>query len=200
MDLWLAPSFSLEAVPAWTCPWCRAGTLRLDEPSFRARDEAPHQFEGTLRCSSCRTEVSISGTGRLEHFVSSRAHTEAYLEEDRLVFTPERFRPTFPLFPIDPQWPAALRARLTACFEAFWVDLPACAAHLRAALDAVLEGPGALREKLLALKARDASLGGELLGFQWLAGAGVPANRFQLADALRPLERCLRELAPRGPA
>lgn len=200
MDFWLKATFSLDAVPDWTCPWCRNGVLRLLPDRFRFGPAAPYAFDGVLRCSGCAREPTISGVGRLEHVTLSTSHNESYLEEDRVVFSPTKFRPTFPLFPIDGGWPEALQNALEDCFVSFWIDLAACAAGFRAALGRTLVGagfgkPAGLRGKLTALKRSRPELAGELLAIRWIARGEAPADRFKVLDALGPMERCFRELA-----
>lgn len=210
MDLWLAPTFSKENVPDWSCPFCRKGFLRLVDERFHTSEIASgrHVFSGFLKCSDCGKEMAFAGRGRLEHVSYTVSLNDHYIEEDRVVCTPTSFSPPFPLFRVDERCSGELREQIDRCFDLYWIDLSACAAGMIAVLDGILEGrsagraprsggrrqPAALRRRIDELKRTRPEIAKDLLSIPWIARDAAPANRFDILNALEPLERSIRGL------
>src|SRR5437762_3380587 len=146
--LWRA-SFKRKYTPAWPCPACRVGKLRLvpesmtvseTETSRRTSRDHPDyegRFSCTLRCSNlpCVEPVAVVGNVYSDEQVDDGEGGWEWEEYMVPVFV----HPVPDLFSVVPQCPKDIATEIRRAFSLFWCDLRASANRIRAALELILD-------------------------------------------------------------
>ena len=141
-----------KAAPAWRCPTCQSGHLRLMPKSIlsiqtaetkQAANEqwfdADHvrlRFAAVLVCDngSCGEPASLSGTGSVSEEPDDDIQNSVYVE----YFVPDHFRPSPALIDIPAQCPSEVAEELKLAFIASWGDFAASGNHIRTAAEHLL--------------------------------------------------------------
>jgi hypothetical protein len=214
-----------QYAPAWPCPSCRRGTLKIVPNSLVQKETSGSQrahghenwdpdwveytFTAWLKCSGCGEDVVASGVGGIEPGYDQEGMTwDDY-------FTPRLLVPTPDVFVIPKKCPDEVCQKLRGAFTVFWVDQAAAATRVRVALEQLLNHLGVKRRrkdqngKLVDLTLhgrieefakRDAVIGAQLMALKWLGNTGSHEGRVtkdDLLDAFEIMEHALVELIDR---
>lgn len=209
-NLW-TKSFSKSHNPAWPCPTCGVGTLRLVSESlkFEISRASRELLEGRYweiewttgrysclfqcRMTNCREIVASAGLWGLEEFYDGDG-SPVQIE----VFTPEFFSPAPPMFRIPAGTPDDVAGEIRRAFQLFWTDKAASANRIRSALELLLTERGVKRfvldkakKKRQALKLhnridlfqkQEPEIAESLLAVKWLGNAGSHGTAAVTAD------------------
>ncbi|MBR8007401.1 DUF4145 domain-containing protein [Burkholderia vietnamiensis] len=167
--------FTREHVPAWLCPICRSGHLRLLQDSLAERelsasrrehdhvDWEPDWIRGVFSClfecnnEHCNEVVSCAG-------ISKVAATEVlddeygWVQQQEEHFYPDFFTPSLVLMDIPKACPEAVRKHLQESFSLAHANAGAALNCARAGIEAVLTDLGVTRFKTQNGKRRIISL------------------------------------------
>src|SRR5437899_138946 len=155
-------------VPAWPCPVCKAGRLKLvadtlgyyetrdsikTRQSFEQGEWQPdipfYRFRCTLQCDrpDCNEPVIVTG------------HTSDEQEENyeggtdwKHYLNPVFFHPPPPVIPIPEKCPPAIKREIRPAFALYWCDHGACANRLRTAIERLLTHLKVPRTSLATVK------------------------------------------------
>lgn len=207
-----------EHFPAWPCPNCNNGVLKLEyklkieletavSTSRRALEYwDPDMVEGRyscfLRCNraSCHDVVSMCGSYSVESRYYGPEEGEEYLE----VYTPMMACPELPIIQIHGRCPRRVSKSLQSAFAAYWSDPNAAGMHIRAAVEALLtefriiryqtkKGKRrriSLHERIIILSSRNNDASECLLAIKFLGNVGSHDGTVNLShkDVLDALE------------
>ena len=217
----LLDSFTKRNIPAWPCPTCKAGHLRLDKTSIAAKataesvaaqdDEAWDPDWTTLRfvaiavCdnTNCMEAATIKGKGGLQPIGHSFDYEEFY--------TPEHFEPSPLLIHIPNECDSRVCDELRMAFATAWGDATASSGHIRTAVERLLDQLRisktaqvkgkrqrfSLHKRIELLAARDSEASELLLAVKWIGNAGVHSGALtqkEVMDALDIMESALHSL------
>lgn len=207
--IWTQP-FSESHNPAWPCPACDHGTLRLLADSLKFKqsrqsrelqEEEYSEIEwitGRYSClfqcrmSNCREIVTSAGRFHVTEFYAPDGTPE--LVEG---FSPEFLAPALPMFRIPDATPDDVREEIQRAFQLFWTDKAASANRIRSALELLLTHKKVKRFKInkrnkreaLSLHARielfrqqEPDIADSLLAVKWLGNAGSHGTSAVTAD------------------
>jgi hypothetical protein len=189
--------------PAWVCPTCSAGMLRLDASTMKfamtshsARasgeqwfdaDDVEYRFSALLKCdnTACKEVASVAGTGELESIPDKLMESLEY--EPRLF--PTYFNPSPSLIAIPPHSPDEVREQLHAAFVSSWGESAAAANRIRVAAELLLDALRvpktvvaqnkrqrlSLHNRIHQLPHRHTAVKNSLLAIKWLGNHGAHA-------------------------
>ncbi len=191
-----------SSAPAWVCPTCAAGMLRLDTSSLsyamssesaRASDEewfgaqhVEYRFIALLKCdnTACREVAPVAGMGEVDETPDEQMEQLEYEEQ----FFPTFFQPSPILISIPARCPAAVREQLHASFSSSWTDANSAANRIRVAVELLLDSlriartrktktgrrhRQSLHERIDALPPQRADIKDLLLAIKWLGNYGT---------------------------
>ena len=211
-------AFTKHNPPAWPCPSCKAGHFRLDIKSVSAKataesvaaqdhpawdpDWATLRFVALAVCdnTNCMEAAAIKGKGELQCIGHSFDYQEFY--------TPEYFDPSPLLINIPEGCHPAVQAELKLAFATAWGDPTASSAHIRTAVERLLDQlriPKStsikgkrkrltLHNRIELLSKRNSEASEFLLAVKWIGNAGVHSGALtqqEVIDALDILESAL---------
>lgn len=146
--------FTLDAVPAWTCPTCGTGILQIRKDSFvqgeraHTRDHSHDAFEPDwieyvyaciFECSNarCKDVISSSGIGGVDLEVIFDEHGEPdQVYQD--YFRPKHFEPPLRIIKIPVGCPASVSEPLIESFRLLFASPNASANYIRASIENLL--------------------------------------------------------------
>lgn len=198
-SLWTR-GFDANTLPAWPCPTCGRGHVRLVPKTFAFKETAasikskgspdwdPDWIDYVFACwgectyLSCKEPFAVAGKGGIS----------PYYDEDQEEVWGEHFlatscQPMPNIFTIPKNCPSEVSEPLMAAFSFFWNDPEACASRMRVSLEAIMNHLGIPRKKKnkngkysdLTLHARiekysmtNPLLGSQLLALKWLGNTG----------------------------
>jgi hypothetical protein len=147
-DLWVG-KFTDDGQPAWPCPRCGLGSLRLKEGTLatmqkaesRQMDEVYGSYvansEGKFTClmvcgsRPCGEPVAVAGDFYLTEPTGPKGPIEA-------VYTPAFFSPAPALIRVPRDYPDQIRREVMAAFRLSWCDLGSCLNRIRTAIELLL--------------------------------------------------------------
>lgn len=201
--LW-PPIFSEKEIPAFPCPRCTSGTMRLHKTGVRMLegdhaqrhragpdfepDNQEYRFTAFLQCDDNRCGEVASMAGDL---VSVEHEDETYGGVLIDVLRPAAIVPAPPIIRAPPKTPKTVRAPLAVAFRLYWADPSSSANKLRASVEALLTDRGIPRynkpkpgkkRAMLSLATRIDKYGLKLTG--GTTGGKAPSQKV-LLNALR---------------
>lgn len=217
----LAARFTEHKSPRWPCPTCREGYLRLDKESIRAKATAPSiaaqdheawdidwlelRFVALAVCDNkdCLEVAAITGTGGAQ-YVGGGYDSEQY-------YSPLHFDPSPLLIQIPERCGNEVKSELRLAFAHAWGDAASSSAHIRTAVERLLDQLSILKTRIVKGKrkwltlherieilSRSNSTAGELLlAVKWIGNAGVHSSALsqdEVVDALDILESALQSI------
>ncbi len=153
-NTWLRP-FTEDGAPAWACPKCKSGRLRLDRKSLTNRETPasiaaqkdpgfdPDWICGVFACvfrcddNDCGEPIALAGEYRVDHF-------EVFDNDDQIdegyrdSFYPQFFSTAPDIFPVSSRVPQEVAFQIRKAFAMFWFDQSSSANRIRAALELML--------------------------------------------------------------
>ena|SRR3990167_1357936 len=198
-------TFSKQEVPAWTCPICRKGTLKLLEDSLTSRETSlsasqhahdawwpdfiQYVYSCMFQCSTCKDWIASSGVGG----VSLEIEIDHHGEPDQVwsdYFRPRFFEPPLAVIDLPLECPETVSAPIVESFRLFFCSPASAANHVRIALEELLTELGVRRfivkrskRQLLSLHSRIGMLDAKyshlrdlFLAIKWLGNAGSHAQ------------------------
>lgn len=216
-ERYLGP-FSRSALPAWECPGCASGVLKLDKGSLKVEETAKSKshrsdpdwepdwiesrFSMTLRCSHCNEPVFV--VGDIEHAEAMDEEFGWCLEE---ALRPRFFVSPISIIPLPDLCPRDIADEIHAASALYWADISASANRIRSAIEKTLDhkkikrsekiqsGRNAgknrrlsLHERIELFKEKDAELADTMLAIKWLGNAGSHASDLNEKDILDAFE------------
>lgn len=162
--LWLE-SFPSKGIPAWPCPRCIAGHLRLRDALWVSVETAESilaqqhdEFEpdwlserasAVLECSVCLDPVMLSATG-------SWVRVEDPGSEDYgsfvLEYWPSCLLPALPIVRVPEATPVPVKRALDLSFATYWSSPGASAMHIRQSVERLLDALAIPRETVPAAR------------------------------------------------
>jgi len=155
-------SFDERHPPAWTCPNCEQGRLKLvDKFSVCPNSEtanngsedwwdpmfAEYVFNGMLQCASCSEHVSVSGTGHVSQEYTGDGDDWEYVT----MLNPKYFHPALRVISPDVSngVPAEITELIQKAHEICWADPDSALNRLRSVVEAILDfkGVASINEK-----------------------------------------------------
>ncbi len=217
----LRDSFTKQRSPAWPCPTCKAGHLRIDKDSISAKATAESvaaqdhpawdpdwttlRFVALAVCDNtdCLEVATIKGRGGLQPIGQSYDYQEFY--------TPEYFDPSPALIIVPEQCKSEVRSELKMAFAHAWGDPTSSSAHIRTATERLLDqlriqksvtAKGkrqrlTLQRRIELLSVKNPEASELLLAVKWIGNAGVHSGALtqqEVIDALDLLEGALSSL------
>jgi hypothetical protein len=216
--LWVR-SFEDTDIPAWPCPKCGAGALKLAEHKEGHSGEwLPHEmseydaeseylnsigngqypsgpFAMLLRCSSqdCREVVVMAGrfgTGDV-----GPPHVGTVRD-----YCPHFFQPALHYFEIPENCPKNITAEVMAAFAVFWSDKAGCVNHIRSAIELLLtrmkikdkRQNGSYRpadDRIRELEAAHPELAKHMMAVKWIGNFGSHAGKVKDRDAFDAMDQ-----------
>ena len=167
--------FTVERMPAWTCPLCRLGHLTLDKNSLISKETAAslrehdHDawepdwirsvFSCVFQCSNvhCKEPMSCCGVGRVDHFEYEDPEF-GLSESTEDLFTPHYFHPPLVLMDIPQKCPEKVSEYLQESFALFFADAGAALNCARTAVEALMTALGIKRFTIVKNKQRSINL------------------------------------------
>jgi len=221
-DLW-KEALTQTYTPAWHCPACSGGYLKLHKKSFASEDTAvslrirneddwdpewlSFRFTAILICNndSCKESVVLAGNGRVE---TMQAEEDVQYQE---YFYPEYVNPSPRIITLGDDYPELVIEELRKSFAASWGDYSSAITHIRAAVERLLDflkepkkrltKKGyqriSLHERIKGLANRDPELSKLLLAVKWLGNIGshsAEITRDDVFDAYDILDLVLDDL------
>jgi hypothetical protein len=214
--LW-TKSFSKSHVPAWPCPACDVGTLRLVPESLRfeisrASREAMEgeywEIEWTTGRYSCLFQCRMTNCVEIVSSAGRFGVEEFYDQDGSPVqiegFTPEFFSPSPPLFRIPVETPDDVAEEIRRAFQLFWTDKSASANRIRSALELLVTERGVkrftidrtkgkrqalkLHNRIDLFRKQEPEIAESLLAVKWLGNAGSHGTEVTADDIFDAME------------
>jgi uncharacterized protein DUF4145 len=150
-NLW-GEMFSRNAIPAFTCPHCKKGTLKADpkkikvvEPPYSKKEHSDDAWEPdwirerfvfAMQCSlaSCGEVVIVAGDTQIDQVVQEDG---GWGYEQML--RPRAMFPGPPIITLPSDLPSEVDSDVKAAFQLFWCDLDSSASRLRTSVERVLD-------------------------------------------------------------
>ena len=148
-----------EAFPSWPCPACKRSSLQFDysllrrwpnkgtvyavEEGYVLRGDEDGVFSTLLKCADypCSQGVAVVGD-----YSSRIVDTRTY--ETSVTYTVRNVHPAILLFDVaDELVPETVKVPLLRSFALYWLDPQACAAAVRATIEALVDALGVAREQ-----------------------------------------------------
>jgi Domain of unknown function (DUF4145) len=155
-DLWKE---RFDQLPAWLCPHCFTGTVRLIHDGLTRREEARTNwsiregdgtlddsygwFTAILECTNSECENYLVALGEF-HALRVRHNCQDLNFNYELV--PRSMLPAPHIIMIPKKTPETVVAHLRRSFALYWMDLGACVSAIRAALEAIADHLGQSRQ------------------------------------------------------
>lgn len=210
--------YSRSSLPAWSCPNCAEGTLKLISKSLLAKetvkslsyhsrddwepDWTEENYSAILKCIHCGEHVF--SIGKMEV-------VEAYDEEHgwclESALQPLFFQPAINIITIPDQCPNKIKQEIVIASSLFWADHSACANSIRTALELILthkkikktdviktgNNKGKTRrlnlhERIGLFKVKNSQLADTMLAVKWLGNAGSHTSSLHTNDVLDAFE------------
>ncbi len=213
-QLFRYPWLTKAHVPAFPCPSCSKGHLRLVDDSLiysqtatsrrnQAHEESgpedlEYTFSAALKCDErgCQETVRVTGKGSPEQTEAYDQDGYPYLDlEDR--FTPLFFHPPLILFQPPKGTPDGVVTQLIASFQLFFCDPSAAANRLRSAIEFLLtelrvprsvSGRGSrllsLHDRITKVPTKFQPHRDLLLAVKWIGNAGSHRSALKADDVL----------------
>lgn len=221
-QLWFT-SISETSCPPWTCPTCKAGTLRMRQgsliycetrESLKSRSEeswgpeyVAFTFTAWLDCSydMCKEKIAVTGTGGIEPEFIAEDSSWDFVPN----FYPKWFEPPLRMIETPARCPVIVSCALNDAFALYWSQPEACAGRIRVALEELLNHLGipvskvdkskqlGLHQRIDLFSAQNALVGAQLMALKWLGNTGAHGNgvtQSDIIDGLELLEHCLVEV------
>lgn len=153
--------FEEDMLPAWHCPTCIKGILKLDKESLKVLfdnetavykdweyfdyEHSSYVFHGHLYCNYCQENVVFSGTCSIDQVYDVQGDGDPYTASKYVrMFSPRYFFPPLRLIqlPNSEKISDELKRLIGKAFELYWCDTDACATRIRAAIEILLDGLG----------------------------------------------------------
>ena len=216
-QLWFS-SISETYCPPWTCPTCKAGTLRLRQKSLiycetieslRWHDQegwGPEHLEFTfsawLDCSNdkCKEKLAVTGTGGIEQeYTGDDEGSTDWVSH----FYPRWIEPPLRIIETPARCPAVVSNALRDAFALYWSQPEACAGRIRVALEALLthlgvpesevQGSGKsiplkLHRRIELFTKQNEMIGTQLMALKWLGNTGSHGSEVTRGDIIDGLE------------
>lgn len=223
-QIWIKKTFREKDIPAWECPTCKSGILKLDENKFNIKqtiesinakklenwtpEYITYLFNGFLTCPVCDENISFTGKGYVEEDVfDDHSEDNTYFK----FYTPEYFCPPLHIFTIVEKCPYDVRNEIILSFNHFWNDLPACANRIRSSLELIMNQQKikkytiykhrrkalTLHKRIELFKLKDPEVANFLLAIKWIGNSGSHIRELKttdLIDAYSLLELSLNKL------
>lgn len=202
--------------PAWPCPTCHKGTLRLRAGTLVAHETVPskrahshedwdpewceYTFTAWLKCSNlhCGEDVAVAGSGgeELEYEPEEGMSLERY-------YVPKYVRPALELFDIPTKCPKSASEVLRHAFALYWHDHSATANRIRIAIERLLDSLGvkkrrkdksgkfqdlSLHQRIEEFTKTEPQLGGQLMALKWVGNVGSHDAQVKRDDLLDAFE------------
>ena len=154
--LW-TQAISKHHAPAWPCPSCRKGVLRLQKNSLISHETVasklqreedywdPEFYESAFSCwlkcsvAGCGQDVVVSGYGGIEeYYVQGDEDIDDHVGHDEY-YTPKLMVPMSHMFDIPTDCPKELSRQLRAAFSLYWHDKDAASGRVRVALELLMD-------------------------------------------------------------
>lgn len=215
--------FSLQTIPHWPCPKCRASHLTLVPNSLiyketlesrRAHhdenwepDWVSYVFVCIFECASpsCREVVSCCGDGYVEGDYDEDGHVGNDL------FRPKYFNPPLVLMDLPKNCPSEAVSHLSESFALFFADSGAALSSVRSAVEAILTNlrvkrfilvkrkrkPLNLHRRIELLPAKYDELKDLLIAVKWLGNAGSHDGKNPATEDVRTAYDLLEQVISR---
>ncbi|ACV25490.1 DUF4145 domain-containing protein [Kangiella koreensis] len=212
-DRYIGP-FNRTSLPAWRCPSCAEGSLKLVPKSLfikeTVRSLSYHRHENwepdwteanysaLLKCFHCDEHVfSVGKTQPVEAYDDEHG---LYLES---ALKPLYFQPPIQIIPIPDECPHDVKTELISASSLFWSDLSASANRIRTALELILTHKKinktkltnsrkrrilSLHERIELFKVKDPQLAEIMLAVKWLGNAGSHTGSLNTNNVLEAFE------------
>jgi hypothetical protein len=203
-------------MPAWPCPHCRIGVLRLSPETFAHVETRPskaahseeewdpdwvtYTFSVWAKCSqtTCNEEVAIVGVGGLE----PGWDPEGDMTWNEY-FSPKYCVPMPDIISLPEKCPDEIARALRAAFSTFLAQPGAAANHIRIAVEHLLDHVGverqtkeeggeprdlSLHRRIEAFMVVEHSVGAALMALKWVGNAGSHGAAIERNDLLSAFE------------
>jgi len=201
-------------LPDWKCPYCKIGTLHLDDDDFRHEEtneskkdrENPnwesdwikYTFVAFLQCTNCNDQTAVIGEGK-SSFSTDLQTGEPLVDEE---FMPKYFCPTLPLFELPPGTPVTVKTHIDESLALAWSDFSAAGNKLRISIERLIDeispnSTGTLHDKIENLKAPWNEIKELLLAIKWLGNEGsheAKLEEYDVAFAYEAIKVVLNEI------
>jgi hypothetical protein len=222
-SLWKAILTS-DRCPAWPCPICNRGILKLVPKSLTryetATSKAGHGedefdeswvdyvFSAWAKCThfSCGQDFALSGKGGVEPTMSEEGEIEYddYFELKHCCPMPD-------IISLPKTCPDEVKIELRASFQLFFLNKAACVGRIRTALERLMDFVGiparrrakgrilsiALHERIEIYSRKKRALGDRLMAIKWLGNTAVHTGALssgEILDGYEILEHTLSEI------
>jgi Domain of unknown function (DUF4145) len=211
-------SFMTDNAIKWPCPKCGTGFLKLDNETFKIRQQAippgfdpkewdprmiTYTYSGIFTCTneSCKEPFSSCGRGEIieDYYEDDDNNANAGYED---WFTPEYFFPSLAIFSIPRKCPETIATEIRLSFHLFFCDPAAAANHIRKSIENILTEKGikrfhrnngrrtviSLHQRIQLYAAKDKDVAERLFAIKWLGNAGSHAGELTKDDVLDAYE------------
>ncbi|WP_200278896.1 DUF4145 domain-containing protein [Rhabdochromatium marinum] len=215
--------FSRTSLPAWRCPSCIEGSLKLVPKSLLIKetvrslsyhghedwepDWTEENYSALFQCIHCGEHVfSVGKTEVVE------VYDDEYGWCLESALQPTYFQPAIQIIPIADECPDDVKVELKSASSLFWTDLSASANRIRTALELILTHKKvkktqittsgkrkalSLHRRIELFKAKDAQLAETMLAVKWLGNAGSHTsslNAHNVLDAFELLDHVIENM------
>ena len=201
-------------LPVWKCPYCKTGTLHLDDDDFRHEetdesktdrddpnwepDWIKYTFTAFLQCTNCNDQTAVIGEGKSKSYTDQQTG-EILVDKE---FMPKYFCPTLPLFELPPETPEKVRTHIHESFSLAWADFSAAGNKLRISIERLIDeispkSKGNLHQKIENLKEPWNEIKEQLEAIKWLGNNGsheAKLDEYDTAFAYKVLKIILEKI------
>jgi Domain of unknown function (DUF4145) len=216
-SIWKA-RLSKNYCPAWPCPVCETGTMRLIKDGLNERETARsisnrlsddwepdwvhYIFSAHAKCTNakCSQNFVISGRGNLEQIFDDN---NGYEFED--TFSPLAIFPMPNIIKIPKKCPKDVRSDLVESFELFFAHQSSSANAIRYALEKLMTHQGissqqpssksksgladlTLHQRIEIFTKSEPAIGQQLMALKWLGNSGSHGSPVNVEDLLDAFE------------
>jgi Domain of unknown function (DUF4145) len=216
-DLW-TNCVSEHSCPAWPCPKCRGGSLRLRKESLthvetveslrwhNQDDWGPEHIEFTFSAwadcpnERCKERFAIVGNGGIEpEYTGDEDGSTEWVNQ----YYPKFVIPTVPMIELPAKCPNSVANALSEAFALYWSQQEACAGRVRVAIEELLTHLGIPKDEVNAVgkstplrlhrrielfAKQNPEIGAQLMALKWLGNTGSHGNEVTREDVLDGLE------------
>lgn len=221
-DHYIGP-FGITSLPAWRCPSCTVGSLKLVPKSLliketvRSLSDYRHEnwepdwieanYSALLKCLQCDEHVFTLGKTK-----AVEAYDDEYGWCLESALKPLFFQPSIQIIPVHDECPDNVKTELISASSLFWSDVSASANRIRTALELILTHKKikktqstrsgkrrvlSLHERIELFKSKNSQLAETMLAVKWLGNAGSHTgslNSNNVLDAFELLDHVIEEL------
>jgi hypothetical protein len=167
--------FTVDRMPAWTCPVCIKGHLKIDEKLLIKKETAesikdhsheawePEWIRSVFACifhcdnAACNEPVACNGIGRVDCF-EYEDEDVGWSQSIEERFIPHHFQPPLMLMDIPKACPEKVKEYLRESFALFFADPSAALNSARTAVEALMTALGVKRFTIVKGKQRSINL------------------------------------------